>query len=103
MKERFDYFLKNEIPSYDADYLDEQKYVVLIRGKDGKISYALGNVDYTYLVEYPDENKKYNSPLEVLEEELKLCNCDQGIIYENIDGKGTFEPIAFIDKTIKKD
>ena len=69
----------------------------MIMGKNGEISYGLGNEDYTYLVEYPDINKSYSSPLEVLEEELMLCNSDNGIIYENIDSKGNFKPIALIE------
>ena len=97
MKEKFDEFLKNGIPEYDAKYLNDQKYVIMIMSKDGEISYALGNEDYTFLVEYPDINKSYSSPLEVLEEELKLCNSDNGIIYENIDAKGNFQPIALIE------
>ena len=71
--------------------------VIMIMGKNGEISYGLGNEDYTYLVEYPDINKSYSSPLEVLEEELMLCNSDNGIIYENIDSKGNFKPIALIE------
>ena len=97
MKEKFDNFLKNGLPSYDAQYLNEQKYVILIMSKDGSISHAFGNVDYTYLVEYPDESKDYDTPLDVLREELQLCNSTNGIIYENIDSKGNFQPIAFIE------
>ena len=66
-------------------------------GKNGNISYAFGNIDYTYLVEYPDESKNYDTPLDVLKEELQLCNSTNGIIYENMDAKGNFQPIAFIE------
>jgi len=100
MKEEFDDFLKNRIPIYDAPFIKDHKYVILIK-KNGNISYALGNIDYTFLVEYPQNNKEYSTPEKVLQEELELCNASHGIIYENIDGKGNFQSIAFIDNTKK--
>lgn len=83
----------NSIPEYDAKYLNSQKYIIMIMNKNGKISYALANEDYTFLVEYPNEFKQYNSPLDILEEELKLYNSENGIIYENKDSKSNFQTI----------
>lgn len=102
MKEKFDYFLKNDIPAYDAPYTAEQKYVILIMQEDNKISYGFGNDDYNFLITFPKKNMKHLTPYEVLEEELKISNSNQGIIYENIDGKGNFQSIAFIDKEHQK-
>jgi len=98
MKEKFDYFLKNNIPPYDAPYVNEQKYVILLMQKGGNISYAFGNIDYNFLITFPKKVIEHLTPYEVLEEELKISDSNQGIIYENLDGKGNFQPIAFIDK-----
>lgn len=97
MMEKFNNFLKNGLPSYDAKYINDQKYVLLMMNEKGDITYAFCNQDYIYLVEYPDESKEYNSPIDVLIEELQLCNLSNGIIYENIDNKGSFQPIAYIE------
>ena len=56
-----------------------------------------------FFTEYPGDDKDYDNPKIVLADEMKLSNCGAGIIYENIDDKGTFQPIAFIDKTQNKD
>lgn len=53
------------------------------------------NADYIYFIEYPTLEKECDTPLEVLESEIKLTKSDAGIIYENINGE--FKEIAFLD------
>lgn len=96
MKKRFDEFLKNGLSEYDATYLNDFKYVMLL-SKDNIISAQFANLNYMFFIEYPEDNKEYDTPEMVLQEEMRLCNSDAGIIYENIDELGNFQPIAFID------
>ena len=97
MKSEFDYFLYNNMPDYEKPFLNEQKYIILIKDNNGKISYALGNVCINFLASPPNIGKSYSSPIMFLEDELRLCDSNQGIIYENIDGKGDFQSIAYIN------
>lgn len=96
MKKRFDDFLKNGLSEYDATYLNDFKYVMLL-SKDNVISTQFANLNYMFFIEYPEDNKEYDTPEMVLKEEMHLCDSDAGIIYENIDELGNFQPIAFID------
>ena len=98
MEKLFEDYLTNGLSEYDAKYLSTYKYVMLL-SKNTNITAYFANLDYIYFVEYPTSNKEYNSPLEVLEEELTLTGGDAGIIYENIDGN--FHKIAFIDSKEK--
>lgn len=97
MKEVFDNYLKNGLSKYDLEYLPTYQYVMLLYNDNIKAYFA--NVDYTFFIEYPDSNKEYNTPLEVLEEEISINNSSSGIIYENING--VFKSIALIDKKTK--
>ena len=100
MKEKFDNFLKNGLSEYDAKYLNDFKYVMLLN-QNGEIHPFFANYYVEAFVEYPEENKTYNTPSDVLEEEMKLTNSNSGIIYENTDRKGNFTPIAYIDNSNK--
>lgn len=96
MQKRFDDFLKNGLSEYDATYLNDYKYVMLLC-KNNEIRAYFANEHYMYFIEYPEDNKDYDTPEIVLKDEMSLANCESGIIYENMDGKGNFQPIAFID------
>ena len=96
MKEKFDIFLKNGLSPYDAKYLNDFQYVMLLC-QNGKINPYFANYYIESFIEYPDENKTYDTPDDVLLEEMNLTNSSSGVIYENIDGKGNFVPIAYID------
>jgi hypothetical protein len=95
MREEFDCFMKNGFPKYDAPYVKDHKYVVLFK-KNNKIIYGLGNNDIYFLVTHPKDNQEYSTPEKVLQEEMKFLNAESGIIYENLNGKGDFESIAFV-------
>ena len=94
MQNLFDNYLKNGLSEYDSKYLSTYKYVMLL-SKNNIIKAYFANVDYVYFIEYPTSNKEYNTPLEVLESEMLLTDCDAGIMYENV--KGQFNTIAFLD------
>lgn len=94
MKDLFDNYLHNGLSEYDSKYLPTFQYVMLL-SNNNQITPYFANDDYIYFIEYPNVDKEYNSPLEVLESEMTLCGCEAGIIYENIDGY--FKPIAFLD------
>lgn len=79
---------------YDSKYLPTYKYVMLL-SKDKIIKVYFANIDYTFFIEYPISNKKYNTPLEVFKNEMSLTNSDAEIIYENIDRQ--FHTIAFFN------
>ena len=96
MKEKFDIFLKEGLSEYDAKYLNDYKFVMMLC-KNNEIKAYFANVDYLFFIEYPDENKDYDTPDVVLLEEMNLAGCEAGIIYENMDDKGDFRPIAFIE------
>lgn len=98
MKNKFDMFLRNGLSEYDAKYLNSYKYVMLLL-KNGTITPYFANMDYMFFIEYPDDNKESDTPEAVLLEEMNLTKCDGGIIYENMDDKGNFQSIAFIDRT----
>ncbi len=94
MQNLFENYLKNGLSEYDSKYLPTYQYVMLL-SKNKEIKAYFANVDYNYFIEYPTEDKEYNSPAEVLESELLLTKSDAGIMYENVDGQ--FHIIAFID------
>ena len=94
MKNLFDNYLKNGLSEYDEKYLSTYQYVMLL-SKNKSIKAYFANVDYIYFIEYPESNKEYNSPLEVLESEMSLTGSESGIIYENVNGQ--FNIIAFLD------
>ena len=94
MQNLFDNYLKNGLSEYDSKYLSTYKYVMLL-SKNNIIKAYFANVDYIYFIEYPTSNKEYNTPLEVLESEILLTDCDAGIMYENVNGQ--FNTIAFLD------
>lgn len=94
MQNLFKNYLKNGLSEYDSKYLSTYQYVMLL-SKDNNINAYFANVDYIYFIEYPTSNKEYNSPLEVLEEEISLTKSDAGIMYENINGQ--LHTIAFIE------
>lgn len=96
MKNNFDEFLKNGLSEYDAKYLNDYKYVMMLY-KENEIRPYFANFDYAFFIEYPDDNKDYDTPGKVLLEEMNLAGCEAGIIYENMDGSGDFQPIAFIE------
>lgn len=96
MKKKFDEYLKNGLSEYDAQYLNDFKYVMLLC-KNNEIRAYFANLNYMFFIEYPEDNKDYDTPEMVLREEMNLCNSDAGIIYENIDDLCNFQPIAFID------
>ena len=98
MKKKFDNYLKNELSEYDATYLNDYKYVMLLY-KNNEIKSYFANLDYMFFIEYPEYNKDYSTPDIVLSDEMNLTSSEAGIIYENIDDNGNFQPIAFIDKT----
>lgn len=100
MKQKFDEYLKKGLSKYDAQYLNDFKYVMLLN-KDDVISAQFANLNYMFFIEYPEDNKSYDTPEMVLKEEMILCKSDAGIIYENMDNKGDFQPIAFIEKQVK--
>ncbi len=100
MKEKFDNYLKNGLSLYDAKYLNDFQYVMLLN-QNGKINSYFANYYVESFIEFPDENKNYETPYDVLLEEIKLTNSSSGIIYENVDGKGDFIPIAYIDELKK--
>ena len=102
MKNKFDDFLKNGLSEYDSTYLNDYKYVMMLC-KNNVIRAYFANLDYVFFIEYPDDNKDYDTPDMVLLEEMNLAGCEAGIIYENIDDKGNFQPIAFIDRTTNKE
>ncbi len=95
MKKLFDNFLKNGLSEYDKKYVLEFKYIMLL-SKNNIINAYFTNDHYIYFLEYPIFDKEYDTPLEVLESEISLTDCDTGIIYENFNG--TFKTIAFINK-----
>lgn len=97
MKKKFDEYLRNGLSEYDAKYLNDFKYVMLL-SKDNVISAQFANLNYMFFIEYPEDNKDYDKPEMVLKEEMLLCKSDAGIIYENMDNNGDFQPIAFIDE-----
>ncbi len=94
MRELFDNYLKNGLSEYDSKYLSTYQYVMLL-SKNNVIKAYFANVDYIYFIEYPTLEKECDTPLEVLESEIKLTKSDTGIIYENINGE--FKEIAFLD------
>ena len=94
MQNLFDNYLKNGLFEYDSKYLSTYRYVMLL-SKNNIIKAYFANVDYVYFIEYPTFNKEYNTPLEVLESEILLTDCDAGIMYENVNGQ--FNTIAFLD------
>lgn len=96
MKNKFDEFLKNGLSEYDAKYLNDYKYVMMLY-KNNEIRPYFANLDYSFFIEYPDDNKDYDTPNMVLSEEMNLTGCEAGIIYENMNDKGNFQPIAFIE------
>ncbi len=102
MKNKFDNYLRSGLSEYDATYLNDYKYVMLLY-KNNEIKSYFANLDYMFFIEYPEDNKDYSTPDMVLSEEMNLTGCEAGIIYENIDDNGNFQPIAFIDKTQNKD
>ena len=94
MRELFEEHLKHGLSEYDAKYLPTFKYAMLLSTDIG-IKAFFANVDYIYFIEYPTLEKECDTPLEVLESEIKLTKSDAGIIYENINGE--FKEIAFFD------
>ena len=94
MQNLFENYLKNGLSEYDSKYLTTYQYVMLL-SKNNVIKAYFANVDYTYFIEYPTLEKECDTPLEVLESEIKLTKSDAGIIYENINGE--FKEIAFLD------
>ncbi len=101
MKNKFDNYLRCGLSEYDATYLNDYKYVMLLY-KNNEIKSYFANLDYMFFIEYPDDNKDYSKPDMVLSEQMNLTGCEAGIIYENIDDNGNFQPIAFIDKIQNK-
>ena len=94
MQNLFENYLKNGLSEYDSKYLSTYQYVMLL-SKNNVIKAYFANVDYIYFIEYPTLEKECDTPLEVLESEIKLTKSDTGIIYENINGE--FKEIAFLD------
>ena len=99
MQNLFENYLKNGLSEYDSKYLSTYQYVMLL-SKNNVIKAYFANVDYIYFIEYPTLEKECDTPLEVLESEIKLTKSDTGIIYENINGE--FKEIAFLDLREKK-
>lgn len=99
MQNLFDNYLKNGLSEYDSKYLSTYQYVMLLF-KDNNITPYFANVDYTFFIEFPVQNKEYNCPLDVLEEEIAITKSTSGILYENINGD--FKSIAFIDLNEQK-
>lgn len=66
----------------------------------GKMKAYFARKDYMNFVEYPTEGKEYNSPLDVLIEEVMLGNSDAGAIYIHRDG--IFTEIAYYDNRKKE-
>lgn len=67
----------------------------MLLSEDTDIRTYFANLDYIYFIEYPALEKDCDTPLEVLESEIKLAKSTAGIIYENINGE--FKEIAFLD------
>lgn len=92
MKEKFNVFLKSGLSTYDAKYLNSYDFVMLL-SKGNIINSYFSNVSCEYFIEYPDENKEYNSAVDVLNEEMNLTNSEYGISYENKNN--SFHIIAY--------
>lgn len=99
MKEKFEDFLKNGLSEYEKEYLYMFDYVEVLCNS-GKMNALFAKKDYMYFVEYPFRGKEYNGPLDVLKEEIELCNSDAGTIYFHRDG--IFTEIAYYDNRTKE-
>lgn len=96
MREKFYEYLMNGLNDYDRKYLPTMDYVLMLFSK-GKIKAYFAKKSYVYFVEYPSSEYEYNSPMEVLKEEMDLGGiATSGIIYEK-QHDNTFKEIAFID------
>lgn len=78
------YFRKNDDSMYDWKMVT--KYSELMREQTEENLDALSKMN---------KEKECDTPLEVLESEIKLTKSDASIIYENVSGQ--FHTIAFVD------
>lgn len=81
----------------DSTCLNDYKYVMILCKNDVIRTYFT-NLDYTFFIEYPYENKDYDTPYIV----LLVVGCETKIVYENIDDKGNFQSISSIDRIVNK-